>query len=46
VDLFARESVNPGMSIRILNPPNLGIIGNAAIGQDGLIFTGGVTLPF
>jgi Omp85 superfamily domain len=41
-----RFNVNPGMSIRILNPPNLGIIGNAAIGQDGLIFTGGVTLPF
>ncbi|GMR24990.1 MAG: hypothetical protein BMS9Abin39_0264 [Ignavibacteria bacterium] len=39
-------NVNPGMSIRILNPPNLGIIGNAAIGQDGIIFTGGVTLPF
>ena len=39
-------NINPGMSIRILNPPNLGIIGNAAIGQDGIIFTGGVTLPF
>ncbi|WP_337866837.1 BamA/TamA family outer membrane protein [Ignavibacterium sp.] len=41
-----RFNVNPGMSIRILNRPNLGIVGNAAIGQDGLIFTGGVTLPF
>ncbi len=41
-----RFNVNPGMSIRILNPPNLGIIGNAAYGQDGIIFTGGVTLPF
>lgn len=39
-------NVNPGMSIRIINPPNLGIIGNAAIGQDGIIFIGGVTLPF
>jgi hypothetical protein len=41
-----RFNVNPGMSIRILNRPNLGIVGNAAIGQDGLIFTGGVALPF
>jgi hypothetical protein len=39
-------NVNPGMSFRILNRPNLGIVGNAAYGQDGLIFTGGVTLPF
>lgn len=39
-------NVNPGMSIRILNRPNLGIVGNGAIGQDGIIFTGGVTLPF
>ena len=39
-------NVNPGLSVRILNRPNLGIVGNAAIGQDGLIFTGGVTLPF
>jgi len=41
-----RFNINPGMSVRILNRPNLGIVGNAAIGQDGLIFTGGVTLPF
>lgn len=41
-----RFNVNPGMSIRILNRPNLGIVGNAAVGQDGLIFTGGVALPF
>lgn len=41
-----RFNVNPGMSIRILNRPNLGIVGNAAVGQDGLVFTGGVTLPF
>ncbi len=41
-----RFNVNPGMSIRILNRPNLGIVGNAAFGQDGLIFTGGVALPF
>ncbi|MDP2365789.1 MAG: BamA/TamA family outer membrane protein, partial [Ignavibacteria bacterium] len=41
-----RFNVNPGMSLRILARPNLGIVGNAAIGQDGLIFTGGVALPF
>lgn len=41
-----RFNVNPGISIRILNRPNIGIVGNAAVGQDGLIFTGGVALPF
>lgn len=37
---------NPGLSMRILNRPNIGIVGNGAIGQDGLVFTGGVSLPF
>ena len=41
-----RFNINPGMSIRILNRPNVGIVGNGAFGQDGLIFTGGVQLPF
>ncbi len=39
-------NINPGMSMRILNRPNIGIVGNGAIGQDGLVFTGGVSLPF
>lgn len=37
---------NPGLSMRVLNRPNIGIVGNGAIGQDGLVFTGGVSLPF
>ncbi|MFQ5652861.1 MAG: BamA/TamA family outer membrane protein [bacterium] len=39
-------NINPGMSMRVLNRPNIGIVGNGAIGQDGLVFTGGVSLPF
>ncbi|MFQ5605457.1 MAG: BamA/TamA family outer membrane protein [bacterium] len=39
-------NINPGMSMRVLNRPNIGIVANGAIGQDGLIFTGGVSLPF
>jgi len=41
-----RFNVNPGMSIRFLNRPNVGIVGNAAWGQDGIVLTGGVQLPF
>ncbi|MFQ5606200.1 MAG: BamA/TamA family outer membrane protein, partial [bacterium] len=37
---------NPGLSLRVLNRPNIGIVGNGAFGQDGLVFTGGVSLPF
>jgi len=36
----------PGGSLRLLNRPNVGIIGNLAYGQDGVVLTGGVTLPF
>ncbi len=39
-------NVNPGLSIRVLNKPNIGIVMNGAIGQDGVIYTGGVNLPF
>ena len=39
-------NINPGMSMRVLNRPNVGIVGNGAVGQDGLILTGGVSLPF
>lgn len=41
-----RFNVTAGMSVRILMRPNIGIIANAAVGQDGLVFTGGVNLPF
>jgi len=39
-------NINPGMSMRVLNRPNIGIVANGALGQDGVIFTGGVSLPF
>ena len=41
-----RVNVNPGMSMRMLNKPNVGMVGNIAWGQDGIILTGGVQLPF
>jgi len=41
-----RFNINPGMGIRILNKPNVGIVGAVAYGQDGFILTGGVQLPF
>lgn len=45
-DFEGEFNFNPGMSMRLLNRPNIGIVGNGAIGQDGLVFTGGVSLPF
>ncbi len=39
-------NVNPGLSLRLLNRPNIGVLANGALGQDGVIFTGGVSLPF
>lgn len=39
-------NLNPGMSMRILNRPNIGLILNWAYGQDGSRLTGGVGLPF
>jgi len=39
-------NVNPGLSLRMLNKPNVGIVSNGAFGQDGFILTGGVELPF
>jgi len=41
-----RFNITAGMSMRVLMRPNIGIIANAAVGQDGLVFTGGVNLPF
>lgn len=41
-----RVNINPGMSMRMLNKPNVGMVGNIAWGQDGIILTGGVQLPF
>jgi len=39
-------NVNPGLSLRMLNKPNVGIVSNGAFGRDGFILTGGVELPF
>lgn len=39
-------NVDPGISIRMINKPNVGIILNYAIGADGGYLTGGVGLPF
>lgn len=44
--LQGRFNLNPGMSMRMLNKPNVGMVGNIAYGQDGIILTGGVQLPF
>lgn len=41
-----RFNVNPGVSARLLNKPNVGIVTNWAYSQDGLTVTGGVQLPF
>ncbi|MBI2502110.1 MAG: BamA/TamA family outer membrane protein [Candidatus Latescibacteria bacterium] len=45
-DFEGEFNVNPGFSFRALSRPNVGIILNGAVGQDGLIFTGGASLPF
>ncbi|MBK7381614.1 MAG: BamA/TamA family outer membrane protein [Ignavibacteriales bacterium] len=39
-------NVSPGMSFRMLNKPNVGMVGNIAYSQDGIVLTGGVQLPF
>ncbi|RMG68020.1 MAG: hypothetical protein D6715_03410 [Calditrichaeota bacterium] len=45
-DFEGEFNVNPGLSLRVLNKPNIGLIVNGAVGQDGVIFTGGVDFPF
>jgi len=46
-DLFNDEfNVDPGVSIRFVNYPNVGYVLNIANGQDGVNVTGGITLPF
>ncbi|MFQ5652663.1 MAG: BamA/TamA family outer membrane protein [bacterium] len=45
-DFEGEFNFNPGLSMRVLNRPNVGFIANGAHGQDGLVFTGGVSLPF
>jgi len=36
----------PGVTLRMVNYPNVGYILNLATGQDGVNVTGGITLPF
>jgi len=44
--LFDGEfNVNPGISLRMSNPPNVGFTTNISFGQDGVNFSGGVSLP-
>ena len=45
-DFDGEFNFNPGMSLRLLNRPNIGMVANGAVGQDGITFTGGVSLPF
>lgn len=45
-DFNGEVNVNPGLSMRFLNRPNIGLIINVANGQDGLLLTGGLSLPF
>jgi hypothetical protein len=45
-ELFNDEfNVNPGLGLRMSNPPNVGFTSNIAFGQDGINFSGGITLP-
>jgi len=38
-------NVDPGITMRMINKPNVGLILNYAIGNDGAYFTGGIGLP-
>ena len=39
-------NIDPGISVRMINKPNVGVILNYAVGEDGGYLTGGVGLPF
>ena len=39
-------NVDPGISLRMINKPNVGVILNYAVGADGGYLTGGIGLPF
>ncbi len=39
-------NVDPGVSIRMINKPNVGVVINYAFGEDGAYLTGGIGLPF
>lgn len=39
-------NLDPGVTMRMINKPNVGIVLNYAYGSDGGYFTGGIGLPF
>lgn len=39
-------NVDPGVTIRMINKPNVGLVFNIASGEDGVYVTGGIGLPF
>lgn len=39
-------NLDPGGTVRFVNPPNVGYILSAAHGEDGVNVTGGISLPF
>jgi hypothetical protein len=46
VSLGDELNVDPGISMRMINKPNVGVIFNYAVGADGGYFSGGIGLPF
>jgi len=45
-DLGDEFQINPGGTLRLVNPPNVGYILSLAHGEDGVNVTGGISLPF
>ncbi len=45
-ELGDEMNVDPGISLRMINRPNVGLIINVAHGEDGVYFSGGIGLPF
>ena len=39
-------NIDPGISMRMINKPNVGLVINYAVGEDGGYLTGGIGLPF
>ena len=39
-------NVDPGITMRMINKPNVGLVFNYAVGSDGGYFSGGIGLPF
>ena len=39
-------NIDPGVSMRMINKPNVGVVLNYAYGSDGVYLSGGIGLPF